>query len=408
MKVWQTIIIGACTVMLGTAAQGQAFLDQVDEALHLEAKDGWFRMDLSGTIDLEGYYIDQNPPGLIFPDDDFYFNPRLSLFLDAHFGEHFYSFVQFRADRGFDPGAKDRDARFDEYVLRYKPFDEAWVNVQVGKFATVFGEWVNRHDSWNNPFITAPLAYENVTTITDQAVPGAPGGFLGRKNLADKKAAWLPVLWGPAYTSGASLFGRVGQVDYAVEFKNASISSHPFVWDARHLSWEHPTWSGRLGWRPNASWKLGVSASYGPYLLPAAETALPAGKTLDDYAQTTVGYDVSYAWRNWQLWGEFIFSRFDVPNVGNADTAVYFIESKYKLSARTFAALRWNQQFFDPVSNGAGGEADWDNDVWRLDAALGCRLTRHIQGKLQYSYSHQKGGQQQGEQLVAVQATVKF
>lgn len=391
-----------------TAAQGQEFLDRLDDALHVESKNGWFRTDLSGTIDLEGYYVDQNPPGLIFPDDDHYFNPRLSLFLDAHFGEHFYSFVQFRVDRGFDPGAKDYDTRADEYLLRYQPFDEQWVNLQVGKFATIFGEWVNRHDSWNNPFITAPSAYENVTIITDQAVPGGPAGFLARKNVADKKAAWLPILWGPAYTSGASIFGRVGQFDYAVDFKNASVSSRPTVWDARYLGWEHPTWSGRLGWRPNAAWKLGVSASYGAYLLPITAKALPAGKSIDDYTQTTVGYDVSYAWRRWQFWGEFIFSRFDVPNVGNADTAAYFIESKYKLSTRTFAALRWNQQFFDPVRNGTGGEEDWDRDLWRLDAALGCRLTRHLQGKLQYSYSHQKGGQQQGEQLVAVQATVKF
>lgn len=400
-----------CALSLAVAtfsANGQAWLDQVDEALHVESKTGWFRTDLSGTLDLEGYYVDQRPPGLIFPDDNEYFNPRLSLFLDAHFGQHFYSFVQARIDRGFDPGAKDYDTRFDEYLLRYTPFDEPWVNVQVGKFATVFGEWVNRHDSWNSPFITAPLAYENVLTITDQTVPGTPAGFLARKNVADQKAAWLPILWGPAYTSGASVFGRIEKFDYAFDFKNASISSRPTVWDARYLNWENPTWSGRLGWRPNAAWKLGVSASYGAYLLPVAKPLLPAGKSLSDFAQTSLGYDVSWAWRNWQFWGEYVFSRFDVPNVGNADTASYFIEGKYKLSAQTFVALRWNQQFFDPVQNGAGAEEDWDRDMWRIDASLGHRFTRHLQAKLQYSYSHQKGGQQQGEQLVALQGTVKF
>ena len=52
-------------------------------------------------------------------------NPRLSLFLDARAGKHFYAFVQARADRGFDPRAKVRDARFDEYLLRYTPFNDA-------------------------------------------------------------------------------------------------------------------------------------------------------------------------------------------------------------------------------------------------------------------------------------------
>ncbi|MBM3840106.1 MAG: hypothetical protein FJ398_19495 [Verrucomicrobia bacterium] len=67
-------------------------------------------------LDLELYYIDQQPPGLIFSDDDAFFSPRLSLFLDTQFGPHFYTLVQARYDRGFDPGSReDGDFRFDEY-----------------------------------------------------------------------------------------------------------------------------------------------------------------------------------------------------------------------------------------------------------------------------------------------------
>ena len=36
------------------------------------------------------------------------------------------------------------------------------------------------------------------------------------------------------------------------------------------------------------------------------------------------------------------------------------------------------------------------------------RLDRHLQGKLQYAYSRQIGARQQGEQLVALQLTLKF
>jgi hypothetical protein len=46
--------------------------------------------------------------------------------------------------------------------------------------------------------------------------------------------------------------------------------------------------------------------------------------------------------------------------------------------------------------------------MWRIDSAVGYRFTRHIQAKLQYSYSHQTGRIQQGEQMAAVQLTVKF
>jgi len=395
------------------AAHSQAWLDQLDDALFVESKNGVARLDLSGRLDLEGYYIDQRPPGLIFSDDKFFFNPRLALFVDAHLGQHLYSFVQVRFDRGFDPGLDaDGDARFDEYLLRYTPFDDARVNLQAGKFATVVGNFVLRHQAWDNPFINAPLPYENVVAMTDQSVPAGPAGLLGRRAVADKKDLWVPLLWGPGYTTGASLFGTLGRFDYAFEFKNASSSSRPATWDARssEIGWDAPTIGARLGYRPAAGWNLGVSASEGAYLLPVAEktAAFPAGKDREDYLQSTFAADARYEWRRLQLWAEIFASRFEVPNVGDADTLAWYLEAKYKLTSSLFVAARWNQQFFGKVDDGLGGERRWDDDLWRIDAALGWRFTRHLQAKVQYSYTHERGNLQQGEQLVAVQTTLRF
>jgi hypothetical protein len=50
-------------VVVGDHAQG--WLDKVDEALFLQSRDGQYRVDFSGRFDLEGYYIDQRPPGLL-------------------------------------------------------------------------------------------------------------------------------------------------------------------------------------------------------------------------------------------------------------------------------------------------------------------------------------------------------
>lgn len=399
-------------VLLAFAAQvagaQEALRSSLSDALHYQSPSGFIRADLSGLVDLEAYFIDRRPPGLIFGNADL-FNPRLSLFLDTHLGEQFYSLVQFRADRGFDPRSKpDGDVRVDEYLLRWTPWTDGRVNVQAGKFATVFGKWVQRHDSWQNPFITAPLAYENVNTITDQSAPGSPAAFLARRSVADQKAKWLPVVWGPAYTSGASVFGQVEQWDYAVEFKNAAISSRPTVWDAQNLGWDHPTVSTRLGLTPGAAWNFGVSASRGAYLLPAAEASLPVGRGLGSYAQTTLGTDVLWSHHAWQVWGEALVARFQVPRVGNADTFTYFVETKYKLTPNLFAAVRWNQQLCGTVPDGAGGTQHWDRNLSRVDTALGYRFTRHWQGKLQYSYTHENAPFQQSEQLLAAQFTVKF
>src|SRR5262245_27248815 len=85
-------------------------LEKLDNSLYLETPNGFFRTDLSGLIDLEGYYIDQRPPGLIFGGGDDFFNPRLTVFLDTHLGKHLYSLVEARFDRGFDPRSEVRDA----------------------------------------------------------------------------------------------------------------------------------------------------------------------------------------------------------------------------------------------------------------------------------------------------------
>jgi len=392
--------------LTATAAHGQAFLDKIDERLYLEFPEAAFRTDLSVLADIEGYYIDQHPPGLLFSDDDFLVQPRLSLFLDTRLGDHLYSLVQFRVDRGFDPGVEpDGDARFDEYLLRYTPFDQPWVNLQVGKFATVYGNFVPRHDSWNNSFINSPLPYENVITISDQAAPPNRTAFLNRRNVHDQKTKWVPIIWGPSYTAGASIFGTANRFDYAFEFKNASLSSRPAAWDPFELQWENPTYTGRIGMRPNAAWNIGANASYGPYLLPSANTPTV---DISKFQQFTIGPDISFSWRHWQFWAEAMAARFEVPNVGNADTIAYYLESRYKITPKLFGALRWNQQFFDDVKNAAGADVPWDRDIWRAEVALGYRFTRHLQTKLQYSYSRQKGNLQEGEQMAAAQLTLKF
>ena len=401
--------IAALLAALALASNGQAqeWLDQVEDKLSLNSNNGFFRSSLTGLFDAEGYYVDQRPPGLLYGDQSF-FNPRATFFVDATLGNHFYAFVQARLDRGFDPGEADFEARLDEYFLRWTPLDDSRLNLQLGKFATVMGNWVPRHDSWLNPFITAPLPYENLTTVSDGDLPASPAAFLARRNTPDMKDSWLPVIWGPSYTTGGALLGTIGKVDYALSLKNAAVSSNPYAWDLTKNQWRYLTYSGRLGFHPSPAWNHGVSFSVGPYLDTDAGDQLPAGKSIADYNQTTIGYDVSYAWHRWQLWGEVFLNRFEVPNVGNADSIAYYVQAKYKITPQLYVAAAWNQQIFGTVPDGAGGSQTWDSNMVRVDLALGYRFTRHLQTKIQYSFGHRDASLQQGEQLVAAQVTMKF
>jgi len=151
-----SIYLLACTVH---AFDVDDFFDRLDSALTVSAFQDNLRARLSGTLALEIYHFEQPAPGLIDSKIDNLFNPRLTLFLDAQAGSQIYFFAESRVDRGFDPSAHGAQVRLDEYALRFTPWDDRRFNLQLGKFATVVGNWVQRHLSWENPFVDAPLVY---------------------------------------------------------------------------------------------------------------------------------------------------------------------------------------------------------------------------------------------------------
>jgi hypothetical protein len=390
------------------------FLDDANRMLSISDANSQFHLRITGLIDIEGYYLDQPASGLIATDDNFLFNPRLTIFVDARWSKYLYFFGQVRLDRGVDPSDEGAQIRLDEYFLRYKPFGNSRLTFQIGKFATVVGNWVQRHYSWENPFVTAPLPYENLTGIWDIAAPGDVDellywGHVAGYNYGDysNKYLRLPIIWGPSYTSGVALSGTIEKFDYAIELKNSALASRPEDWDVTQMGFAHPTYSGRLGFRPSEMWNFGFSVSSGAYLLPEAAPTLPRGTSIGDFREKVLAQDISFAWHHLQLWAEVYETRFEVPRIGNADTLAYYIESKYKITPQLYAALRWNQQLFGTVPDD-NKQVQWGNDVWRVDAALGYRFTNYLQGKLQYSFTHVRGNASIGEQLLAGQLTLKF
>ena len=399
-----SLCVFACTAC---AFDVDDVLDRVDTALTISAFQDNLRARLSGTLDLEIYNFEQPAPGLIDSSIDTLFNPRLTLFLDAQIGSQIYFFAQSRLDRGFDPSNHGAQVRLDEYALRVTPWEDGRLTVQIGKFATVVGNWVPRHLSWENPFINAPLIYENVTPIQDKAAPISPLYFISAPYYYGKYA-FNPVIWGPSYASGISVSGQLGKFDYAIEMKNASLSSRPESWNVTENGFENPTFSTRVGFRPNEAWNFGLSASEGPYFRREAEPTLPPGRDIDDYREFVLGQDASFAWRHLQVWAEFYEARFQVPRVGNADTFAYYVEAKYKFTPQLFGALRWNQQLFGTISDGYSHSVRWSEDLGRIDIAATYRFTTHTQLKLQYGFQHETSGFGYDNHLVAAQFTIRF
>jgi len=394
----------ACTAR---AFEIDDYFDRLDSALTVAAFHDNLRARVSGSMDIEVYHFDQPAPGLIDSKIDNLFNPRLTLFLDAQLGRWIYFFAESRLDRRFDPSDHGAQVRLDEYAIRITPWEDGRLTLQLGKFATVVGNWVPRHLSWENPFIDAPLVYENLTAISDKAAPTSPQDFVHGFEPAGKYE-FNPVIWGPNYASGISISGRLGQFDYAGEMKNSSPSSRPESWSVTELGFENPSFNARLGFRPSQIWNFGLSASDGAYFRPEAERTLPRGRDIGDFREFVLGQDASFAWHHLQLWAEFYEARFQVPRVGDADTFAYYFEAKYKITTQLFGAVRWNQQLFGTVSDGAGGNIRWRQNLGRVDIAAGYRFTSHTQLKLQYSFQHETTGPRLDNHLLAAQFTMRF
>jgi hypothetical protein len=399
--------VGFC--MLACTACGfelDDFIDRIDSALTMAAFQNNFRARVSGTIDIEAYHFQQPAPGLIDSEIDNLFNPRLTLFLDAQLESQFYFFAQSRLDRRFDPSDHGAQDRLDEYALRITPWNDGRFNFQVGKFATVIGNWVPRHLSWENPFINAPLVYENVIGISDKSAPLSISDFVHR--FDHEKYEFNPVIWGPNYASGVAVSGKVGQFDYAAEMKNSSLSSRPESWSATEVGFDDPTFNARVGFRPNQAWNFGLSATDGAYFRPEAAGTLPRGRDIDDYRELVLGQDASFALHHLQVWAELYEARFEVPRVGDADTFAYYLEAKYKFTPQLFGALRWNQQLFSKIDSGTAGNIRWSQDLVKIDVAAGYRFTSHTQLKVQYSFQRETTGSGDDNHLFAAQFTTRF
>ena len=413
---WRTSL-ALLLALLAPALRAQDFLDRLDDSLSFATPGAAARARLSGTFDLEGYRLPSPAPALFDTTRTSLLNPRLTLFLDAQLGPHAYVFAQARADHGFDPGDGPARRRLDEYALRLTPWSDGRVSLQLGKFSTIVGNWVNRHGSWENPFVTAPLPYENLTGIWDTEAARSLGQLLlwshvrpglAAANLANEKHLRVPLLWGPAYTTGLAVSGALGKFRYAAELKNAPLSSRPTSWTKAQKWWSYPATSARLGWVPSPMWDFGVSASTGVYLRPSATRTLAPGTGRGDYRQRTLAADAAFAWHHWQVWAELFRTRFAIPTVGEAGVLAGYVEAKYKFTPQLAASVRWNRQAYATIPDAAGVPVHWGRDLTRLDFAPAWRFTAHTQLKLQYSLQREPAAARSLTHFLAAQFTIRF
>lgn len=389
-------------------------LDQLKEKLIFESNSGdwYFEPTLQG--DLWYYHIDTPTEfvGFWFPEPGEHSNvsPRLTLFGDLYYREIAEFSFKARIDDGVHPGVAhyygdDYEQRIDELYLRLK-LDPKF-NFQIGQYTPLFGNFLSRQNSWDMGLINYPITYETVNVITDDRYPTGNAHFAGRKNAPINPLIWIPTVWAPLYTRGASIYGDFGKITYAINVMNHGIASRGIMWN--DTEFDYPTIASNVSYRGSAAWKVGFNLSQGTYLRHSdPNLVLPPGTDFDDFKQTTAGIDFQYAHGDLELWAEAFWTQYGVPNLTEYVSYVsYYIEGKYQLMTKVWLSARWNQELYDEIQVGSGSE-DWNHDLWRADFGVGYRFSRHAQIKTQYTYQEREGNVSWGKELFATELTFRF
>lgn len=353
----------------------------------------FLQLDLRPSLEAVCWVSDDPPPALLVSDDEVFLAPVLRLDADGSAGDRMFLHATLRADRGSDAVTEEHgDIRLDEIFLRWRMADDQRLNVQIGSFPTVFGGWVAGHDFFDDPFLTAPLPYSRIVGVQTRNPAAVSAAAIAARDQGSAppvsslaKENWASVIWGPAYATGASVFGSTEHFDYAAEVKNCGLSAHPDSWQGNGFG--DPAVSARIGWRPDAAWAIGASASRGPWLEDSAPGVDPS-----DLRQTALGLDLRWAHRAFIVTGECILTEFSTPDAGDLRAASMHLGGRWKFSPGMWLAARFGGLLADEARGPAGEPVEWQPGVWRAELAAGWQPVSQVLVKAGWSCTRTDDG----------------
>lgn len=292
------------------------------------------------------------------------------LHLDASLGSDVSYFSQIRF------------IRFNNVDMRVNMLrigDPAGTHWTIGRTISPFGTFPVRNLSDQNPLYGYPLGYFYRTGLRADMTPTLPALLAGRGLGGGGKGMALA---GPGLYQTYILYnppvGRKGRL--SIGLQNGAQSNNENVTQNDRFGWV-----GRYSVAPHPSWTLGVSGSVAPYMTSGA-TGLAAGEVPEDFDQELIGFDLEFSRDRWRVLAEALWNDWDVSRNlgvgGQLGAFSWYLEAKYSITPRFFMAMRYSDQSFDDVPNGAGTSTSWDFDTDRIEVGVGYRPTVNVLAKL--------------------------
>jgi class 3 adenylate cyclase len=385
-----SLLCGSFALAAPNAASAQdsgAFPTLHDLGLHYESPGGLLQIEPGGRLELDGYAPRGSPQWLI-PTTRAFIAPRISVLTDVFVGKHFYSLIELRADRGEAPRDGGMEFRIEQAYVRVLPTRTDF-SIQLGRFASPFGQYPQIHHSTSDPLIRPPLPYDYRTTMSGIIPAVSNDSFINWKNKTGFfRPIGLPPIWSAPYQLGAMLFGSMSSLSFRAAIMNGAPSLEPRDWNR---SFAHPSYTANAAWQVIPELRIGASYDRGPYVTDSASFArvLPAGRHINDYSQELIGAEVTVTRGYVEIRGEGFLDRWEVPNVRpDPVDRSYFIQAKLKLSPDIFIAGRFGQIFFNELPHSSGILDKWDRDVRRVQIGAGYRIAQNAELRAESMWTH--------------------
>jgi len=277
--------------------------------------------------------------------------------------------------------------------VRVRPWIGRAFDVQVGRIPPVFGAYSRRGYASDNRLIGQPLAYQYLTSLRPDAVPATADDLLVMRARGwrssfpvgnPSQAPGVPIMSAYQWDVGIEASVDVQHFEAAAAVTSGTLSN-PRVDDdndGRQLS-------ARAAWKPVVGMIVGVSVAHGEWLNGALKESLSPVLKREHFPQDALALDAEYSRDYWLVRGEFIRNRWRIPELSDSafrdplGATSAFVESRYRFTARLYAAGRVDRLTFSKIQGSSAlfaplGETPWEAPVTRVEVGGGVYLQRNL------------------------------
>jgi hypothetical protein len=362
-------------------------------ALYIATSPGIAQITLSGQT--AAYFFKsaptQSPRSLNYGRPSFGW--QAYLFVDGHVTDNVAALGTVRV-------ADNELIYFDYLAIRLTNLTPLQLNLQVGKFDLPFGNLGERRYPRRNPLFGLPLIYEYRTALPDHVTTEATV-------LASQgQGTGMRLLNLGVYDLGGMLFGSFDIVDYAFAVTSGTISSASYGTQNANSDLGKLV---RVAVTPMTGCTIGAAYAWGAYL-EEPDQPLARNINVNTYSQKSVELDVEISRGHAVVNGEAVYNTWPVPfDAGDKNFKVfgYYLEGKYTLMPRVYAALRVSGLHFGTTLV-EQHEQPWDYDVTEWEGGVGYFFDRDVVLKLVRRETRIHGGSMPKDNLTVLQLAVAF